>query len=73
MRLPYFDGEPDPHDRVIELVEESQAMTLDSDAADLYEAAIRELVALYTAKCTDNGDTPEAIAESIAGMTWLCG
>jgi len=39
----------------------------------LFEAAIRELVALYTAKCTDNGDTPEAIAESIHGMTLLCG
>jgi len=58
----------DSHDRVIELVEESQEMSLNSDRLDMYEAAIRELVALYTAKRTDNGDATEG--ESI--FIWWC-
>lgn len=73
---PKDDGdEPqqDPHDRVVELVEESQEMSLDSDRLDLYEAAIRELSHLYAEKKTELGVDPCDIAEELHDMTQIGG
>ncbi len=66
-----FQPEQDPHDRVVELIEEAQQMSLNSDRLDMYEAAIRELAYLYTIHKYDDGDNPETIAESLGEMVLM--